>query len=166
MGRTGHALRRPVLRRGLTCPIDHASIRSREGSPVTGPADSATPAEAYPAGQPGTAAASGGHRPSGRSQDSSPQTVAILPFVNRSDDAGQAYFSDGIAEDLAAKVEQSKSVADATTIVDITRPITHVSPLIYISDNGGAFTPWQTQTAATNAWYAGFLWHTCGIFRS
>jgi adenylate cyclase len=90
-----------MLRRGLTCPIDHASIRSREGSPVTGPADSATPAEAYPAGQPGTPAASDGHRLSGRSQDSSPQTVAILPFVNRSDDAGQVYFSDGIAEDLA-----------------------------------------------------------------
>jgi probable HAF family extracellular repeat protein len=35
---------------------------------------------------------------------------------------------------------------------------------IYISDNGGAFTPWQTATAATQAWYPGFLGHKYGFF--
>jgi hypothetical protein len=35
---------------------------------------------------------------------------------------------------------------------------------IYISDNGGPFTPWLNQTTATQAWYAGFLGHTYGFY--
>ena len=35
---------------------------------------------------------------------------------------------------------------------------------IFVSDNGGSFTPWLTQTAATQAWYPGLLGHTYGFF--
>jgi len=103
---------------------------------------------------------------------------------------GHTYSFYSIARDLAGNLEPAKTAAEATTVVDNTKPVSHVSPLpatepstnfvvqwsgtdtgsgvreytIYVSDNGGAFTPWQAQTAATNAWYSGFLGHTYGFF--
>jgi len=35
---------------------------------------------------------------------------------------------------------------------------------IYVSDNGGAFTPWQTMTTATSASYTGTIGHTYAFF--
>ena len=87
-------------------------------------------------------------------------------------------------------MELPKFVAEATIKVDTTQPVSHISALpttevssnflvqwsgtdplsavqgytIYVSDNGGAFAPWLTQTAATQAWYPGFLGHTYGFF--
>ncbi len=35
---------------------------------------------------------------------------------------------------------------------------------IYVSGNGGPFTPWLTQTSATQAWFVGSLGHTYGFY--
>jgi TolB-like protein/DNA-binding CsgD family transcriptional regulator len=68
---------------------------------VAGSTGSAIPGESSPAGRPGAAVVSDGGRLTSGSRDSGPGTVAVLPFVNRSDDGAEAYFSDGIAEDIA-----------------------------------------------------------------
>jgi hypothetical protein len=97
-----------------------------------------------------------------------------------------------IASDTMGTLEFTKTTADAMTqVADLATPVSHVSPLpamaaspnilvkwsgtdvggsgiqsytIYISDNGGAFTPWLSQTAATQAGYAGYLGHTYGFY--
>jgi hypothetical protein len=77
-----------------------------------------------------------------------------------------------------------------TNTIDNTKPISHVSPLtatqsnavfpvtwagsdvgagvqdftVYVSDNGGSFTPWLTNTSATQATYTGFAGHTYGFY--
>jgi hypothetical protein len=35
---------------------------------------------------------------------------------------------------------------------------------IYVSDDGGPFTPWVSQTTATQAWYSGLLGYTYRFF--
>lgn len=35
---------------------------------------------------------------------------------------------------------------------------------IYVSENGGPFTPWMTQTISTGGWFAGLLGHTYGFY--
>lgn len=100
---------------------------------------------------------------------------------------GHTYGFYSVARDLAGGVEAPKNFAEAATqVADTTKPVSHVSPLpateaspnflvqwsgtdvgsgirdytIYRSDNGGPFSAWLTQTALTQAWYAGFLGHT------
>jgi hypothetical protein len=72
-----------------------------------------------------------------------------------------------------------------TVAIDATKPVSHVAALpataaspnfsvqwsgtdatsgihdytIYVSDNGSPFTPWLSQTTATQKWFAGFLGH-------
>jgi TolB-like protein/DNA-binding CsgD family transcriptional regulator len=100
MRRTGHAFPVLVLRRGPACRIDRRLKKSRGRFPVTGPNGDATPGESSATGRPDPVTGSDHGRPSDRSPDDRPETVAVLPFVNRSDDGGQTYFSDGIAEDI------------------------------------------------------------------
>ena len=105
--------------------------------------------------------------------------------------SGHTYGFYSIATDSAGIAEPPKSVAEASTLVDSAKPISHVSSLpspetssnflvqwsgtdaggpgiatysIYVSDNGSAFTLWQANTSATQAWYSGFLGHTYGFF--
>ena len=68
---------------------------------MTGPNGDATPGESSATGRPDPVAGSERGRLNGRSRDDGLETVAVLPFVNRGDDGGQTYFSDGIAEDIA-----------------------------------------------------------------
>jgi len=107
--------------------------------------------------------------------------------------SGHTYGFYTIAQDSYGIAENSKSAAEATTTAQgsLPKPISHVSTLpgaepspnfqvqwsgtdtggpgirnynIYVSDNGGAFTLWQSNTTATQAWYAGYLGHTYGFF--
>ncbi len=43
-------------------------------------------------------------------EDSKPRSIAVLPFVNMSDDSGQEYFSDGISEELLNALAQIREL--------------------------------------------------------
>jgi len=105
--------------------------------------------------------------------------------------SGHTYGFYSTAQDTAGTVESSKSAAEATTYVDATKPISHVSSLpaseptpsftvqwpgtdtggpgiqnytIYVSDNGAPFAAWLTQTTATQATFNGANGHTYGFY--
>jgi hypothetical protein len=107
--------------------------------------------------------------------------------------AGHSYGFYSLARDWAGNQENSKTVAEATTQVAVatTKPVSHVAPLpataaspnfsvqwsgtdtggpgvssytIYVSDNGGPFAPWLTQTTATQAWFVGQLTHSYSFY--
>ena len=105
--------------------------------------------------------------------------------------SGHRYGFYSIASDAAGNVESPKSVADAITYVDATKPVSHVSALpatasspnflvlwsgtdaggpgirnydIYASDNGGGFNLWQANSTAAQAWFPGYLGHTYRFF--
>lgn len=116
------------------------------------------------------------------------QTTATQSTFNGTNGHTYGFFS--IAQDSYGQVENPKSGADATTLVQYPKPISHASSpntppspnflvqwsgtdaggpgignySIYVSDNGSAFTLWQANTSAAQAWYSGFLGHTYGFF--
>jgi len=69
---------------------------------VTGLTGSAIRGESPADGKAGPVLAFDDRAQSGRARDANQRTIAVLPFVNRSDDGGQSYFSDGVAEDISA----------------------------------------------------------------
>jgi probable HAF family extracellular repeat protein len=103
--------------------------------------------------------------------------------------AGHSYGFYSIATDVAGNQEPAKTSAEAVTAVPA-RPVSHVSPLpatapaasfpvqwsgsapgvgirnytIYASDNGGAFAPWLSGTAGTQATYSGVCEHNYGFY--
>jgi hypothetical protein len=104
---------------------------------------------------------------------------------------GNTYGFYSVARDYAHMRENPKTVAEATTrIIEGTKPVSHVTALpgtassanflvqwsgtatgttirdytIYVSDNGGSFTPWLSQTGAIQAWFLGLLGHTYRFF--
>jgi len=106
--------------------------------------------------------------------------------------SGHTYGFYSIATDLAGNVELPKSKAEATTLVDSVKPVSHVLPLpatetspnflvqwsgtdaggpgiasylIEVSDNGKV-SVWQGNTNATQAWYSGSLGHTYNFLSS
>jgi probable HAF family extracellular repeat protein len=103
--------------------------------------------------------------------------------------AGHSYGFYSIATDVAGNQEPAKTSPEAVTAVPA-RPVSHVAPLpatapaasfpvqwsgtapgvgirnytIYASDNGGAFTPWLSGTANTQANYSGVCEHNYGFY--
>jgi probable HAF family extracellular repeat protein len=103
--------------------------------------------------------------------------------------AGHTYGFYSLAADVAGNRELAKTTAEAMTAVP-TRPVSHVFPLppsapgtsftvqwsgsapgvgirdytIYASDNGGAFAPWLSATAGSQATYSGVCEHNYGFY--
>lgn len=86
----------------------------RFGLPVTAIADASTPPDAsvqpvaLPSGALEAPAAPQAARPALALPDN--PSVAVLPFVNLSDDPQQAYFADGITEDITTELSRFKSL--------------------------------------------------------
>ena len=104
---------------------------------------------------------------------------------------GHTYGFYSVATDNAGKVQPTPAGAQATTLVDLDPPTSSVNPLpavtnstsfvvswsgsdgangsgvatfdVFVSDNGGAFTPFLTGTAQTSATFSGAFGHTYGF---
>jgi RHS repeat-associated protein len=104
---------------------------------------------------------------------------------------GHTYGFYSVATDNVGNVQPTPSSAQASTTVDSVPPSSSVSPLpatvnspsftvnwsgsdpggpgiasysIYVSDNGGAFTAWLTNTTQTSATYNGQVGHSYGFY--
>jgi len=111
--------------------------------------------------------------------------------ANFSGVSGHTYGFYSIARDLAGNLEYPKYGAEATTYVDAVKPVSHVSSLpatarspnlqvqwsgtdaggpgirnynIYMSDNGGPFNLWQSNTIANQAWLVGNVGHSYSFY--
>ncbi|MFN0053205.1 MAG: CARDB domain-containing protein [Planctomycetales bacterium] len=105
---------------------------------------------------------------------------------------GHTYAFYSVATDVAGNTEAAPGAADASTTVDATVPTSSVSALptyttstsftvnwsgsdnaggsglasytIYVSDNGGSYSAWLTDTTSTSALYAGADGHSYGFY--
>ncbi len=104
---------------------------------------------------------------------------------------GHTYGFYSVATDVAGNAQSTPTAAQATTTVDATAPTSTVTALpafteptftvswsgqdyaggsglasfnVYDSDNGGAFTLWQSDTTATSATFTGQDGHTYGFY--
>lgn len=104
---------------------------------------------------------------------------------------GHRYAFYSVATDLAGNRQATPTAAQASTLVDVTPPDSSVNPLpsvtgtprftvswsggdtpggsglrsfdVFVSVDGGAFTPWLIGTTTTSATYAGDFGHTYGF---
>ena len=112
-------------------------------------------------------------------------TLTSAPFVGQD---GHTYHFYSVATDNVGNQERPPTSAQAMTTVDANPPTSTVAALpqfspgtftvswsgngsnaiasytIYVSDNGGAFTPWLTDTTQTSATYTGLNGHTYGFY--
>jgi hypothetical protein len=115
--------------------------------------------------------------------DSAPYQTYVGPFSVTDDGIHQLSFY-SVSTDGHSEKPQALAIE-----VDATKPSSHVAPLpatasspnisvqwsgtdtsgvhdctIYVSDNGGPYSPWLNQTTASSRWFAGYLGHSYSFY--
>ncbi len=120
------------------------------------------------------------------------QTNTTATTATWSGQDGHTYGFYSVAINQAGLVQPTPTAAQAITLIDVAPPTSSVTALppstpttsftvawtgsdgdngsavasytVYVSDNGGAFKAWQTNTSATSATYTGTNGHSYGVY--